>query len=84
MKPKNQHQAIIQLLLNDWTDPITAFKHAGTLKLSTRVAELQNDFTIEKRQQQRKSKFGNDVYFFQYRIKPGSKVKPGLKKWGMA
>jgi hypothetical protein len=83
MKATSQKQQIILLLLEGWVDPITAFKHAGTIKLSTRVAELKEHFNILHREKVTKSKFGNRVRYFEYKIVKDSNVKKWLKKYGL-
>jgi len=75
----NQKQRIITLLLQGWISPLEALKHAGTLKLSTRVGELKEFFNIETRRDKGVSKFGWDVNYCSYRIKPNTATKKSLK-----
>ena len=81
MKKTTQEQIIIQLLVEGWTNPVEAFKCAGTLKLSNRVGELRHDFKIIDRWIQTTNKFGNMVRFKEYKIvKPSKKA---LAKYGL-
>ena len=76
-----QHQVLIKLMLTDWVDPIKAFKEAGTLKLSVRANELKEDFSIHVRRKTGKNRFGNNVYWHEYKIvKPSKKA---LAKYGL-
>ncbi|MDO1703367.1 hypothetical protein Q2324_26815 [Escherichia coli] len=76
-----QYQAIIVLLLKDWTSAIGAFQFAGTIKLSTRCSELSKDFTIEKRKVDAISRFGHSYYYFEYKILRDDRLEKGLKKY---
>jgi hypothetical protein len=81
MKKTTQEQIIIQLLIEGWTNPIEAFKSAGTLKLSNRVGELRADFEIKDRWVQTTNRFGNRVRYKEYKIvKP---TKKALAKYGL-
>jgi len=83
MKATSQKQQIILLLLEGWTDPITAFKHAGTIKLSTRVGELREHFNILHREKITESKFGKRVRYYEYKIVKDKFVKNSLEKFGL-
>ena len=83
MKATSQKQQIILLLLEGWTDPISAFKHAGTIKLSTRVGELREHFNILHREKVTESKFGKRVSYFEYKIVKDKFVKNSLEKFGL-
>jgi hypothetical protein len=83
MKATSQKQQIILLLLEGWTDPISAFKHAGTIKLSTRVGELREHFNILHREKVSKSKFGKRVRYYEYKIVKDKFVKNSLIKYGL-
>jgi hypothetical protein len=83
MKATSQKQQIILLLLEGWTDPISAFKHAGTIKLSTRVGELREHFNILHREKVSKSKFGKRVRYYEYKIVKDKNVKNSLIKYGL-
>jgi hypothetical protein len=83
MKATSQKQQIILLLLEGWTDPISAFKHAGTIKLSTRVGELREHFNILHREKVTKSKFGKRVRYYEYKIVKDKFVKNSLIKYGL-
>ena len=69
-----QEQILIKLMMEDWTSALDGFKHAGTLKLTTRVGELKEHFTIKDRWITKKNKFGNTVNFKEYRI-----IRPSKK-----
>jgi hypothetical protein len=83
MKATSQKQQIILLLLEGWTDPISAFKHAGTIKLSTRVGELRQHFNIIHREKVTESKFGKRVRYYEYKIVKDKFVKNSLIKYGL-
>lgn len=76
-----QYQAIIVLLLKDWTNAMQALDCAGTIKLATRVSELSKDFTIEKRKVDAISRFGHSYYYFEYKILRDDRLEKGLKKY---
>lgn len=38
---KTQRQLLIELLKKGWISPLDALKHAGSMKLSTRVSEFK-------------------------------------------
>lgn len=63
-------QAIISLLQEDWTSPLTALREAGSMKLSTRVSELRKEgYVIEQRPVTYKTIFGRITKYNEYRIK---------------
>lgn len=76
-----QHQAIIVLLIEGWTNAMKALDFVGTIKLSTRVSELSKDFTIEKRKVDAISRFGHSYYYFEYKILRDDRLEKGLKKY---
>ncbi len=76
-----QYQAIIVLLLKDWTNAMQALESAGSIKLATRVSELSKDFTIEKRKVDAISRFGHSYYYFEYKILRDDRLEKGLKKY---
>lgn len=80
-KIENQHQAIIVLLLEGWTNAMQALEVAGSIKLATRVSELSKDFTIEKRKVDSMSRFGHTYYYFEYRIVQDNRTEDGIKKY---
>ena len=76
-----QHQAIIVLLLEGWTNAMQALESAGSIKLATRCSELSKDFTIKKRKVDAISRFGHSYYYFEYKILRDDRLEKGLKKY---
>ena len=78
----NQRQALVKLLsTKKWVSAGDAFNETGSMKLTTRVGEFAEHFTIESRWKQSKTRFGTSMRFKQYRILKDEFYKEGLKNY---
>lgn len=68
------NEQMLEMLKSGWTSNGDAFYELGTMKLSTRVSEFRKSgIPIETRKVKRKNRFGNTIYFNEYRIKEENK-----------
>jgi len=82
MKTTTQTQALIKVLsTKKWISAGTAFNETGSMKLTTRVGEFAEYFTIESRWKQSKTRFGTSMRFKEYRILKDEFYKEGLQMY---
>jgi hypothetical protein len=78
----NQRQALIKVLsTKKWISAGEAFNETGSMKLTTRVGEFADYFTIESRWKKSKTRFGTSMRFKEYRILKDEFYKEGLQMY---
>ena len=82
-KPTTKKQAIICEMSKGWLTTYQSLMICGTYKLSARVTELEKNFTIERKWNVTKSKYGFTTRFMSYRIVKDRFYKSGLIASGL-